>query len=196
MQWFKEGSEHKMAHPIQGPEIIRVAQLSQHKPHGFDLAPDAAALEEMARDLGLSALRKLRFRGTLRADGRRDWLLQAELGATVTQPCVVTLAPVTTRIDETVTRRFSPDHDLAAQEPGAETEMPEDDTLEPLEDNIDLRRVMTEALALALPDWPRDAGAELGRISVTEEGIAPMRDEEVKPFAALGALRDKLQNKE
>lgn len=185
-----------MTQPMQGADVIRVAHLSQHQPYAFELSPDADALQVIARDLGLSGLRKLRLRGTLQADGPRDWLLRADLGATVIQPCVVTLAPVTTRIDTPVTRRFSPDHDLDDQEPGSETEMPEDDTIEPLEAEIDLRGVMVEALALALPDWPRADGAELGQVSVTETGIAPLRDEEVKPFAALGALRDKLQGKE
>lgn len=183
-----------MPHHPQNTRVIRVADLSARRPVTFDLAPDAAELATIAADLGLLGLRKLRLRGTLTAEGRADWRLQAELGATVTQSCVVTLDPVQTRLDEKITRRFSPDAALDLPEPGAEIEIPEDDTLEPLGSEIDLGLVMTEALALALPPYPRSAGAELGSLTVAQEGVAPMQDEETKPFAALARLRDKLQD--
>ncbi|MBC7181913.1 MAG: DUF177 domain-containing protein, partial [Roseovarius sp.] len=83
-------------HP-QNTRVIRVADLSARRPVSFDLAPDAAEMARISEDLGLLGLRKLRFRGTLTAEGRADWLLQADLGATVIQPCVVTLDPVQTR---------------------------------------------------------------------------------------------------
>jgi uncharacterized metal-binding protein YceD (DUF177 family) len=48
------------------------------------------------------------------------------------------------------------------QEPAAEeAEMPEDDTTEALPDRLDLSAVMAEALALALPDYPRAPDAEM-----------------------------------
>ncbi len=43
-----------------------------------------------------------------------------------------------------------------------EAEMPEDDTAEPLPEVIDPGAVMFEALALALPDYPRAPKAETG----------------------------------
>lgn len=181
-------------HP-QKTEVIRVADLSTRRPVTFDLAPDAANTEAIAAELDLLGLRKLRFGGTLSAEGRKDWLLQGELGATVIQPCVVTLEPVLTRIDEKITRRFSPDANFDTVEPSAEIEIPEDETFEPLGAEIDLTRVMVEALALALPRYPRSDGAELGSLTISEEGVAPMTDEETKPFAALASLRDKLHGK-
>ena len=178
-------------HP-QNTRAIRVSDLSARHPVNFDLAPDADEMARISEDLGLLGLRKLRLRGSLTAEGRTDWLLRADLGATVTQACVVTLDPVQTRIDEPVIRRFSPDAALETPEPGAEIEMPEDDTLEPLGTEIDLWRVMVEALSLALPPYPRSDGAELGQLTVAEEGVTPMQDEDTKPFAALSSLRDKL----
>ena len=117
-------------HP-QNTRAIRVADLSARRPVSFDLAPDAADMARITADLGLLGLRKLRLRGSLTAEGRADWLLRADLGATVIQPCVVTLDPVQTRIDEPVTRRFSPDAALETPEPGVEIEIPEDDTAWP-----------------------------------------------------------------
>jgi uncharacterized metal-binding protein YceD (DUF177 family) len=86
----------------------------------------------------------------------------------VVQPCVVTLEPVTTRIEEPVERRFRAE--LPEPLPGAEVEMPEDDALEPLPETLDLGRVMTEALALAVPEYPRAGRRELGAAVFTEPG--------------------------
>ena len=66
----------------------------------------------------------------------------------------------------------------------------EDDEIEPLGDRIDLGLVATEALALALPAYPRKPGASSGRPTL---GLpATDASDAVKPFAALAALRGKL----
>ncbi|RMD88409.1 MAG: DUF177 domain-containing protein, partial [Alphaproteobacteria bacterium] len=65
---------------------MRPAALSRRVSHSFDLRPDAAERAQLARALGLSALRKLRLSGRLVAQGAADWLLEGELGATVVQP--------------------------------------------------------------------------------------------------------------
>ncbi|MCC1494401.1 DUF177 domain-containing protein [Cognatishimia sp. F0-27] len=174
--------------------VLPVARLSQSGPTRFSLEPDAQTRAALASTLGISALRKLRFAGTITAKGRRAFELQADLGVTVVQPCVVTLASVTTRIDMPVLRRFVPEEDLVPEttEAGAEVEMPEDDTLEPLGAQIDLEAVMTEAISLALPSYPRAEGATLEPVQVAEDGVVPLTDDDVKPFAGLAALRDKL----
>lgn len=173
---------------------LRVADLAQNTATTFDLRPDAAASRALADQLGLAGLRKLRFTGTIRARNRRDWGLEAMLGATVIQPCVVTLAPVTTRIDTPVRRSFLANR--ADPEPAGEqdeVEMSADDTIEPLGKFIDLDAVMAEALALALPLYPRKADADLGAAVFTEPGQTPMRDEDARPFAGLANLRDALK---
>ncbi|EAQ03442.1 hypothetical protein OB2597_02442 [Pseudooceanicola batsensis HTCC2597] len=179
-----------------GKDRLRIADLNSRAATGFDLRPDEAALDRLRDDLDLLGLRKLRFQGALRPRGSREWELVAQLGATVVQPCVVTLAPVTTRIEEEVTRRYTPDfqHAPGAGEDGdgEGSPMPEDETLEPLPAVIDLTEVMTEALALSLPLYPRAEGAEMGEAVFAEEGKRPLRDEDVKPFAGLAGLRDKL----
>lgn len=71
--------------------------------------------------------------------------------------------------------------------------MPEDDTLEPIPEVIDLRALAAEELALALPDWPRAPGAELGEAVFAAPDAAPLRDADLRPFAGLQALKDKLE---
>ncbi len=169
---------------------IRPDRLPERAATPFELTPDAKTRATIAGALELTALRKLRFAGTLTPLGARDWELSGDLGATVVQPCVVTFEPVTTRIDERVERRYLADP-LPLPE-GDEIEMPEDDSVEDLPETIDLGAVMIEALSLALPLYPRAEGAEQVEVSVTEPGKEAMSDEDTKPFAGLAALRDKL----
>ena len=90
---------------------FRVADLAQNRSTPFELRPDAAELSALAEELGLLGLRKLSFSGQIAGQGRRDWVLTGQLGATVVQPCVVTLEPVQTRIDVDVTRLFVQDYE-------------------------------------------------------------------------------------
>lgn len=161
--------------------------------HAFSFEPDAEARAALASHLGAEAIRKLRFTGRLTPLGNRGWQLDADLGATAVQACIVTLTPVTTRIDTPVTRRFVPADRLDNYEAGSETEMPEDDSLEPLGDVIDLWAVMAEALALALPAYPRAGDADLEQAQFAEDGVEPLTDEDVKPFAGLASLREKMR---
>lgn len=169
---------------------LRVADLAQNRPTQFELRPDAAQMQALADELGLNGLRKLSFTGQIKAQGKRDWVLTGRLGATVIQPCVVTLDPVTTRIETDVRRTYlseMPEIDAS------EVEMEEDDTIDQLGAFIDPAVVMAESLALALPLYPRKEGADLGEAVFTEPGQAPMRDEDARPFAGLSGLRDTLK---
>lgn len=161
---------------------FRPGSLSPRKATRFRYAPDAAEREALARDLGLLGLRRLELEGELQPQGRDTLILQARLLADALQACVVTLAPVPARIDVPVQRRYVAD--LTPPE-GDEAEMPEDDTVEPMPEMIDLADIAAEALALALPDYPRAPGAALGTIVQAPPGAAPIEDTVIKPFAGL-----------
>ncbi|MFD0858163.1 YceD family protein [Roseovarius aquimarinus] len=184
-----------MAKPLTHPAALRVAELPKGTTLSFDIAPDEEMRRAMAEELGVISLRKVTFRGTLAPSGRRDWQLDARLGATAVQECVVTLEPVTSRIDQDIRRRFLSDMPRAAElDPTPEdgVEMPEDDTEEPLGEVIDLARVLIEALALSLPDYPRKEDAEPVELRAAPPGETPLDDDAVKPFAGLAALRAKM----
>ncbi|WP_457648756.1 YceD family protein [Profundibacter sp.] len=184
-----------MANKAQNKHRLRVSTLDTRKPTAFELTPAAPARKKIAAQLELLELRKLRFTGDIRATGKADWTLEGTLGATVVQPCVVTLEPVTTRIDVPVLREFIDQFEQPAEEE-EEIEISPDDNSEPLGSHIDLETVMIEALSLALPLYPRADGAELAESIYAPEGIQPMRDEDTKPFAGLASLRDKLEKGE
>lgn len=66
--------------------------------------------------------------------------------------------------------------------------IPSDDTQEALPEVIDAASVAIEALALALPMYPRAPGVELGEAVFTEPGKAALREGDLKPFAGLAGL--------
>lgn len=171
---------------------LRLSDLAARKATQFDIQPNAAERAVIADELGIIGVKKLRFVGEITPVGKTDWELKAMLGATVVQDCVVTLAPVTSRIDEPVVRIYTAHFEVPNED---EVEMTVDENVEPLPSVVDLVEVTIEALALALPPFPRLEGAELGNIAVTERGITPMSDDDAKPFAGLGDLRKALENK-
>lgn len=179
-----------MSRTPPSPSALRVGDLNQNTKTAFALRPDADHLSAIAVELDLTALRKLSFEGHVAAAGAQDWQLIGRLGATVVQPCVVTLEPVTTRIDADVTRLFMASPDLPDDE--VEAEMPDDDRVEALGQWIDPAQVMIEALALEVPDYPRKDDAHLGQMVYTKPGEAAMTDEDARPFAGLAALKDQL----
>jgi uncharacterized metal-binding protein YceD (DUF177 family) len=167
------------------PATYRSAALSHRKPTRFRLAPDAAARAALAASLDLIDLPEVQFEGEITPAGRADFSLKGRLRARAVQACVITLAPVPAAVDEEVTRRYLADY--AAPE-GEEVEMPEDDSTEPLPEVIDLHEILREALALALPLYPRAPGADLGEAVFAEDGTEPLRDQDLRPFAGLAAL--------
>ena len=167
--------------------VLRLGDLGG-RPRAVAFEADEAARARMAEALGLDALPSLRLSGRLEPEGRRDWRLDARLEAVAVQSCVVTLEPVETVVDEAVERLYV----AGLEEPeAAEVEMP-DETREPLPAALDLAAVAREALALALPPFPRAPGAELGEAVFAEPGVEPLTREAARPFAGLAALRDRM----
>jgi uncharacterized metal-binding protein YceD (DUF177 family) len=170
--------------------LLRLADLPTRKITQISYIPNAEAMAQLADEMDLSALRKMRLEGTLQPLGNKDWQLQARLGATVVQPCGVTLEPVTTRIEEPIFRQYLSDWEAPT---GAEAEMDGDDTSDPLPETLDLAEIAAEALAMAVPRYPRVEGATLGQADFAEPGVAPLTDDDVKPFAGLAGLKAKLE---
>ena len=158
------------------------------------LRPDPSWQSAIATRLSLDGVEGVTLTGWLEPDGANDWRLEAQLEGRVTQRCVRSAAPVASRIEEPVRRRF-----LAAPPPepagGTETQIPDDDSVEPLTEPLDLGAVLEEALALALPLFPRDPGAPEAPVAAAPPGAAPIEADEARsPFAALEALRRRMDD--
>ena len=177
---------------ISRPTRFRAGGLSPRKPTRFSYRPDAGERAALAEDLGLIALYRLELTGEIRPAGRDELVLDATLTAAADQACGITLAPVPAQVSEPVRRRF-----VAGLETpeGDEVEMPEDDSVEPLPEVIDLAEIAAEALALALPLYPRAPGAEFADGLHAADGVTPLTDADLKPFAGLQGLAAKLAAK-
>jgi uncharacterized metal-binding protein YceD (DUF177 family) len=110
-----------------------------------------------------------------------------QVRARVGQTCVVTLDPIENEIDESIDLTFAPEEQIpslsALVEEAAASEEETPDPPEPIVNGvIDLGRLATDALFLALDPYPRRADAVL---ELPAETIDPADH----PFAALKALQ-------
>jgi uncharacterized metal-binding protein YceD (DUF177 family) len=165
---------------------VVVAQIPDTGLHrGFEASPatraamaDVAGLREV-----LSAQASLdvtpKGEGRVHVTGR----VQARIG----QTCVVSLDPIENEIDEAIDLIFAPPEQIpemaALVDEAAESDSEIPDPPEPIENGmIDLGRVATDALFLAVDPYPRKPDAVFEPLVVAE-------DPEDHPFAALKALQ-------
>lgn len=163
---------------------VVVAQIPDTGLHR-DIEADPAAREAMAE---LAEVREIRsahasFDVTLRRDGRVH--VAGFVRALVGQICVVTLDPMETAIDEAIDLEFAPPEqipelsDLVDEAEESDEEIP--DPPEPITNGmIDLGRLATDTLFLAIDPYPRKPGAVF-------EPKVEAADPADHPFAALKA---------
>ena len=166
-----------------------IESLYLKQPNPFLLAPRRSAAAAMAADIGAIEIKKLRFEGVVVSTGTSSWQLTGQLGATVIQECVVSLAPVKTRLDVKVVRNFTTEE--AAGTTRSYAPVPELD-IEVVARSIDLAAVAREALLLELPIYPKIEGAE-AKMSKFPGGTGPeFHEDGRRPFASLSELRNRL----
>jgi uncharacterized metal-binding protein YceD (DUF177 family) len=151
----------------------------------FDLSPDPAARDAIARLAGIVDLPRLDATFDVTLHGRGGLHVVGRVSATVSQICVVTVEPIESELDEPVDLVFAPS---AASSPAGqgsgEIEVPAEDEPEVLvNETVDLGAIATEFLVLGVDPYPRKPDA------VFE--APPAGDSQARPFAALAALKDK-----
>ncbi|MCK4860484.1 MAG: DUF177 domain-containing protein [Rhodobacteraceae bacterium] len=172
--------------------IVRVSSLNNTVDFEFDDVPTEDETNEMAALFDVVSIRKMRFQGVIAPFEDNGWLLEGKLGVSVSQNCVVTLERVRTRLDLDIRRIFTPMADPDENE--ITLDASHNDEVEPLGKEIDLGLVAMEALALAIPEYPRVEGAELPESSFSPPETSDIEEEAPKPFAGLAALKEKLSN--
>ena len=177
--------------------LVRFSEINQSKPFDFHFTLSNQKVAVLVKRLHLLSIKKVSLAGRLSPLSIDKWNLKAELRATVKQECVISFKPVKTIVCEAINRTFFPSplqNTFEADDDGISPVI-FDDTLHELNDYIDLAEIIIEELTLILPLYPKIEGAELGPYSVTEPGAKPLTEENIKPFAQLSELKDKLSNK-
>lgn len=150
------------------------------------LSVNAEDRQAIAAQLGITAVEKLdvklhavRFKGGIRVTGR--------LAATAVQPSVVSLEPVTERVEEPIERVFLPGGQKDYAGPAdAEifVDLDGEDVPDHFEGNeADLSALIVETLSLALDPYPRLPGESLGELRDAGDTGADL------PFAGLKILK-------
>jgi len=139
----------------------------------FEIAATPAERAALARRFGLLALDRLQARVTLVPLAGGLLRLAATLSADVEQECVVSLAPVASRVEDRFSLVYHAcDHEDEVVLSG------EAELVEPLAgDTLDLGEAVAQQLSLALDPYPRAAGVE---------AALPVEAAKASPFAVLG----------
>ena len=165
---------------------VAVAQIPETGLHR-DIEADQAIRDAMADVGGLREVLSAQasFDITPKSGGR--FHVMGHVRARVGQTCVVTLEEIENDVDEQVDLTFAPPEQIpqmaALVDEAEEGEEETPDPPEPIENGmIDLGRVATDALYLAVDPYPRKPGAVF-------EPVVEAADPEDHPFAALRALK-------
>ena len=174
----------KSADPWRVPVVV--AQIPDTGLHRAFEASDAtrAAMADLA-DLREVTSASASFDLTLKSGGRVH--VMGEVRARIGQTCVVTLDPIENEINEVIDLMFAPSEQIpslsALTEEAAASDEEIPDPPEPIVNGmIDLGRLATDALFLAIDPYPRRPDAMF-------EPPAEITDPADHPFAALKALQ-------
>ncbi|MBR0705047.1 YceD family protein [Bradyrhizobium liaoningense] len=178
--------------PWRAPVIVaHIPDTGLHR----ELEASAAERQAMAELAGLREVLSAHasFDVVPKSGGRIQ--VTGQVRARIGQTCVVTLDPIESEIDEEVDLTFAPEAEARRLadliEEGRDDEEPPEVVDPPeaiINGVIDLGRLATDALFLAIDPYPRKEGAVF-----EAEVVAP--DPEDHPFAALKALQDNKKNR-
>ncbi len=165
---------------------VMVAQIPETGLHR-DFEASQPVREALAEVGGLRAILSANAAFDITPKGGGRFQVTGHVWARIGQTCVVTLEPIENDIDEPIDLIFAPPEqipqlaDLVDEAAASETGIP--DPPEPIANGIiDLGRLATDALLLAIDPYPRKADAIF-------EPPAVVADPEDHPFAALKALK-------
>jgi uncharacterized metal-binding protein YceD (DUF177 family) len=152
----------------------------------IDLVADAKECAAIAERLDLLALDRLEAHAVLSREGQKV-TARGRLKASLQQACVATGEPVPEHVDEAFDLTFVPAPGGGEGEEEVELGSGDLDTIFHDGAAIDLGSEIADTLALAIDPYPRSPGANS---ALKEAGV--LSEEEAGPFAALAALKSKM----
>jgi uncharacterized metal-binding protein YceD (DUF177 family) len=163
--------------------VLQIPDTGLHR----DLEADPAARAAIAEVGGLREVLSANASLDVTPDRGGRFHVVGRVRARIGQTCVVTLDPIENDIDEPIDLMLAPPEqipvlsDLVDEAAASDSEIP--DPPEPIENGmIDLGRLATDALLLAIDPYPR-------KPDVVFEPVVTAPDPEDHPFAALKAFK-------
>ena len=168
---------------------IRVDTLTG-KARSHSIGADEKERAALAERFGLAAIERLSAEADLKRIGDEVTAV-GTLSAAVVQTCVATGDAVAQEVEEEFKIVFRPHREPAGAEEEIELKEGELDVVFYEGLNIDFGEAVAETLSLSLDPYPRSPNADA---ALREAGVASEEEAkaEASPFAALGALKDKL----
>ena len=165
---------------------IAVAQIPETGLHR-DIEADQAIRNAVADVGGVREVLSVQASFDVTPERGGRFHVAGHVRARIGQTCVVTLEEMETDIDEPIDLTFAPAEQIpemsALVDEAGESDEETPDPPEPIENGmIDLGRLATDALYLAVDPYPRKPG-------VVFEPVVEAADPEDHPFAALRALK-------
>jgi uncharacterized metal-binding protein YceD (DUF177 family) len=166
------------------PEFSRHQILTDPPQAGVEDRLEASPAEcaALAQRFGIEALKHFSARFTRKPYPGGGLLISGRLKAEPVQLCIVSLEPVTERLDKPFTLVVLPPDGALSEDPDGPDEIQADAT-----GHFDLGEALAEELSLSLNPYPRKAGAHLPL--PPEEAAEPIEAPPRNPFAKLAALR-------
>ena len=168
------------ADPWRAPVIVaQIPEIGLSR----SLEADKPTRDAMAKIAGLREILSARAEFDVKPESDGRVHVAGRLVARIEQTCVVTLDPIENNIDETIDLIFAPPEQIPDRDDDADEGPDAADQMEPIENGIiDLGRLATDVLYLAIDPYPRKPGA------VFESRIEVANPED-HPFAALRTLK-------
>jgi uncharacterized metal-binding protein YceD (DUF177 family) len=177
---------------VTSPEFSRPVRLDTlgAEPRSFAVAAEPLERAAVAARFGLAALDRLEAELTLMRKGA-EVLAKGVLKAAASQSCVATGEPVPETVEERFELVFRPVPQADTAEEEVELSEGELDVVFYDGASIDVGEAVAQTLALSLDPYPRAHGSES---ALREAGVRTEEEARAEsgPFAALGALKDKL----
>ena len=166
------------------PEFSRHQILTDPPQAGVEDRLEASPAEcaALAQRFGIEALKHFSARFTRKPYPGGGLFISGRLKAEPVQLCIVSLEPVTERLDKPFTLVVLPPDGTLSEDPDGPDEIQADAT-----GHFDLGEALAEELSLSLNPYPRKAGAHLPL--PPEEAAEPTEATPRNPFAKLAALR-------
>lgn len=191
-----ESADHKHANVSEWSHFIEVEDI-QDKDMRLTISPDEEEKVHLARRLEIEKLKSVTAKLILKRLNRRVVKVKGEFVANVVQNCVVTLKPITNKIEDSFEAWYAdPDQAVSfararheRDKDRGEEERPmleESEDPEPIVDGrINLGELVTQYLSLSIDPYPHSEEAR--KVLEDNNDKPPARE---NPFAALKALKE------